>query len=91
MIPYMTTKVSDQFQGRSKRVTITLPEDLEAAIKADIGEREFSAYITEAAARRYQQERLTEFLDEMDAEHGPVPVDVEREVASWWPDAGEDR
>lgn len=80
---------SEQFQGRSKRVTITLPEDLEAAIKSEIGEREFSAYITEAAARRYQQEQLAKLLDELAAEHGPVPEDVEREVASWWPDSGE--
>lgn len=69
-------------------MTITLPEDLEAAIKADIGEREFSAYITEAVALFYQRQQLSRFLDDMDAEHGPVPPDVRREVASWWPDAG---
>lgn len=89
MIPSMMT--SERFQGRSKRVTITLPEDLEAAIKAEIGEREFSAYVAEAAARRYQQEQLAKLLDEMDAEEGPVPEEIRREVASWWPDADDTR
>lgn len=56
---------AEQFQGRAKRVTITMPEDLVTAIKCEIGEREFSAYVTEAAARRYQQERLTKMLDEL--------------------------
>ncbi|HEX5493396.1 MAG TPA: hypothetical protein VFX70_02330 [Mycobacteriales bacterium] len=87
----MTTFASDGFHGRAKRVTITLPEDLEAAIKAEIGEREFSSYVAEAAARRYQQDQLAGFLDELDAEHGPVPEQVRREVASWWPDADETR
>ena len=84
-------RATDRYHGRAKRVTITLPEDLEAAIKADIGDREFSAYITEAAARRFQQEQLAKLLDDLDAEHGPVPEDVQREVASWWPDSGEVR
>jgi hypothetical protein len=82
----MTSSVSEQFHGRAKRVTITVPEDLEAAIKAEIGDREFSAYITEAAARRYQQDQLAKVLDEMDAAHGPVPDEIAREVNSWWPD-----
>lgn len=70
-------------------MTITLPEDLESAIKAEIGEREFSAYIAEAAARRYQQDQLAALLDQMDAEHGLVPEHIRREVASWWPDGDE--
>lgn len=83
----MTTDSTERFHGRAKRVTITLPEDLEAAVKAEIGDREFSAYITEAVARRYQLDQLAKLLDEMDRESGPVPDDVRSEVASWWPDA----
>jgi hypothetical protein len=37
-----------------------------AAVKAEIGDREFSAYITEAVARRYQLDLLAKLLDEMD-------------------------
>lgn len=89
MIQSMMT--SGRFHGRSKRVTITLPEDLESAIKAEIGEREFSAYVAEAAARRYQHEQLTRLSDGVDAEEGPVPEEIRREVASWWPDENDSR
>jgi hypothetical protein len=83
----MTRPESDRFTGRTKRVTITLPEDLEAAVKNEIGSREFSAYVTEAVAHQYQLEQLGKFLDEMEEKYGPVPEEIQAETDSWWPDA----
>jgi hypothetical protein len=89
MIASMTRPESDRFTGRTKRVTITLPEDLEAAVKNEIGSREFSAYITEAVAKQYQLEQLGKILDEMDEKYGPIPEEIRRQTAAAWPDAAE--
>ncbi len=66
--------------------TLQHSQDLRSCTKAEIGEREFSAYVTEAIARRYQLDQLARLLEEMGDESGAVPEAVSSEVASWWPD-----
>jgi post-segregation antitoxin (ccd killing protein) len=70
MIPSMTTK----------RITITVPADLLDAIRDRVGEREMSAYVTEALTRKDEADRLSELVDWLEEEHGPV-TDAEREHA----------
>lgn len=55
-----------------KRVTVTIPEELLRSIRDRIGDRELSAYVTEALAHQDQIDRLGELSDWLQAEHGAV-------------------
>lgn len=48
------------------------------------GEGNFSAFVNELVAARLQQIRIRKLLDEMDAEFGPVPEEIRREVTAQW-------
>lgn len=52
--------------------SVTLDEDVVDGIAAEVGERGFSAWLNEAARARLDREHVLRFLDEQDAEHGPV-------------------
>jgi hypothetical protein len=56
----------------TKRVTVTVPEDLLSSIRERIGERELSAYVTEALARQDRIDRLGELSDRLQEEYGAV-------------------
>ncbi len=64
----------------TKRITITVPAELLDAIRDRVGEREMSAYVTEALTRKDESDRLSELVDWLEEEHGPV-TDEERERA----------
>jgi hypothetical protein len=62
-----------------KRVTVTVPEELLASIRARVGERELSAYVTEALVHQDRIDRLGELSDWLQEEYGPV---TEEELAA---------
>lgn len=55
-----------------KRVTVTIPEELLSSIRERIGERELSAYATEALVRQDRIDRLGELSDWLQEEYGTV-------------------
>jgi hypothetical protein len=55
-----------------KRVTVTVPEELLASIRARVGERELSAYVTDALVHQDRIDRLGELSDWLQEEYGPV-------------------
>jgi hypothetical protein len=64
----------------TKKVTVTIPEDLLEEIRADAGERGISAYVAEALRFKRDRDRLQELVDWLEEEHGPV-TDDERSAA----------
>jgi hypothetical protein len=56
----------------SKKVTVTIPEDLLDEIRAEAAERGLSAYVAEALRFKRDRDRLQELVDWMEEEHGPV-------------------
>ena len=64
----------------TKKVTVTIPEDLLDEIRADAAERGLSAYVAEALRFKRDRDRLLELVDWLQEEHGPVTED-EREAA----------
>ncbi|MEU6483820.1 CopG family transcriptional regulator [Streptomyces sp. NPDC046887] len=56
----------------TKKVTITIPEDLLDEIRADAAERGLSAYVAEALRYKRDRDRLVELVDWLQEEHGPV-------------------
>ena len=56
----------------SKKVTVTIPEDLLEEIRAEADERGISAYVTEALRSKRDRDRLLELVQWLEEEHGPV-------------------
>ncbi|OEU97053.1 hypothetical protein [Streptomyces oceani] len=56
----------------TKKYTVTLPEELAEAIRADVGPGGFSRYVAQAIERKREQERLGEAIDWWESEYGPV-------------------
>lgn len=73
--------------GRARKVSVSLPEDLTAAVQERVGKGEFSHYVTEAVARQLELDLLAELTGLLDAEHGPVSEEFLAEAGATWPDA----
>jgi hypothetical protein len=70
-----------------RKVSVTLDEKLVAEIKAEVGERGFSAYLNETLHRRRQRERLAQLERELTEEFGPIPEEARRWAESLdWPE-----
>ncbi|UGY92393.1 ribbon-helix-helix domain-containing protein [Streptomyces gobiensis] len=59
----------------TKKVTVTIPEDLLDEIRAEAAERGLSAYVAEALRFKRDRDRLRELVDWLQEEHGPVTED----------------
>ncbi|MFG2692674.1 CopG family transcriptional regulator [Kitasatospora sp. NPDC048407] len=59
----------------SKKVTVTLPEELLDEIRADTAERGLSAYVADALRAKRDRDRLVELVGWLEQEHGPVSGD----------------
>ena len=59
----------------TKKVTVTIPEDLLDEIRADAAERGLSAYVAEALRFKRDRDRLLELINWLQEEHGPVTED----------------
>ena len=72
---------------RYTKISVTLESDIEMELRQVAGTRGISAFVNEAVRQQLQAVRLRSLLDEMEAESGPIPEDVRREVdGSVWPD-----
>ncbi|MEV0446464.1 CopG family transcriptional regulator [Streptomyces sp. NPDC050600] len=56
----------------TKKVTVTIPEDLLEEVRAEAAEHGLSAYVAEALRLRRDRDRLRELVDWLEEEHGPV-------------------
>jgi hypothetical protein len=65
MVVYMATK----------KVTVTIPEDLLEEVRAEAAEQGLSAYVAEALRVRRDRDRLRELVDWLEEEYGPVTED----------------
>jgi hypothetical protein len=56
----------------TKKYTVTLPEELAEAIRAEVGPGGFSRYVTQAIELQRERNRLGQLVDWMELEYGPV-------------------
>ena len=68
----------------TEKVSISIDEDVLAEARRRAGHRELSAFINEALRRQLQHDRIGEFLDEMEAKHGPIPEEMLEEARQFW-------
>ncbi|GAB2659357.1 hypothetical protein GCM10027271_17560 [Saccharopolyspora gloriosae] len=72
--------------GRARKVSVSIPEDLTAAVQRRAGPGGFSQYVTDAVARQLELDLLAELADLMEGEHGPVPATALAEARCAWAD-----
>jgi Arc/MetJ-type ribon-helix-helix transcriptional regulator len=75
-----------QYSGAARKVSVSMPEDLTAAVQQRVGRGKFSQYVTEAVSRQLELDLLTELSELLAAEHGPVPEEYLAEARTAWPD-----
>ncbi|CCK30496.1 hypothetical protein BN159_6117 [Streptomyces davaonensis JCM 4913] len=56
----------------TKKYTVTLPEELAEAIRAEVGPGGFSRYVTHAIERQRERERLREAVGWWESEYGEI-------------------
>ncbi len=65
---------------RAAKISVTLDPKVAAEAREVAGRGGLSAFVNEALRQQLQAVRLRRLLDEMEAEAGPIPEDVRREV-----------
>ena len=76
-----------KYAGPARKVSVSIPEDLTAAVQQRVGRGKFSQYVTEAVARQLELDLLAELSELLAAEHGPVPEEYLAEARAAWPDS----
>ena len=72
--------------GRARKVSVSLPEELTAAVQQRVGRGEFSQYVSAAVARQLELDLLAELAGLLTDEHGPVAEDLLAQAQAAWPD-----
>lgn len=72
--------------GRARKVSVSIPEDLTAAVQQRVGRGAFSQYVTDAVARQLELDLLAELAELLEREHEPVPSAALEEARCAWPD-----
>jgi Arc/MetJ-type ribon-helix-helix transcriptional regulator len=75
-----------RYSGAARKVSVSMPEDLTAAVQQRVGHGKFSQYVTEAVTRQLEKDLLAELSELLAAEHGPVPAEYLAEAQAAWPD-----
>jgi len=73
--------------GPARKVSVSMPEDLTAAVQRRVGRGKFSQYVTEAVTRQLELDLLDELSELLIAEHGPIPEEYLAEARAAWPDS----
>jgi Arc/MetJ-type ribon-helix-helix transcriptional regulator len=72
--------------GTARKVSVSMPEDLTAAVQRRVGRGKFSQYVTEAVTRQLELDLLAELSEMLTSEHGEVPEEYVAEARAAWPD-----
>jgi Arc/MetJ-type ribon-helix-helix transcriptional regulator len=75
-----------KYFGSARKVSVSMPESLTAAVQSRVGRGKFSQYVTEAVARQLELDLLADLSDLLTAEHGAVPEKYLAEAQAAWPD-----
>jgi hypothetical protein len=75
-----------RFHGRVQKVSVSMPEDLAAAVRERTGPGGFSRYVTESVEERLRLELMDEYAAELEAALGPLTPEELEEAMREWPD-----
>jgi hypothetical protein len=80
------TGPGSRFHGRVQKVSVSMPEELTAAVRERTGPGGFSRYVTEAVEERLRLDLMDEYAAELEAINGPVSPEELEEAMREWPD-----
>lgn len=72
----------------TKKVSLTLEQELLAEAREVVGTRGLSSYVNRALRHQLQHDRLADLLAELAWEKGPIEPEVMEEVRREWPVPG---
>jgi hypothetical protein len=87
MFPKMPVEIdTSRFHSRVQKVSVSMPEDLVAAVRERTGAGGFSRYVAEAVEERLRLDLMDQYAAELDAANGPVTPEELEEALREWPD-----
>jgi Arc/MetJ-type ribon-helix-helix transcriptional regulator len=72
--------------GHARKISLSMPEDLTAAVQQRVGRGQFSQYVTEAVAKQLELDLIAELSDLLEADHGSLSDEMLAEADAAWPD-----
>src|SRR6266436_6733774 len=72
--------------GKVRKVSVSMPEELAEAVRARTGAGGFSRYVTDAVDRELRRDLLGDLIEELEELYGPVSQELLDEAAREWPD-----
>ena len=65
--------------------SVSVEEQLAARVESRVGDRGLSGFVARAVEHELERDLLDEYLDELDAEFGPVPAGLVERADDLWP------
>ncbi|GAB3130566.1 CopG family transcriptional regulator [Microbispora hainanensis] len=72
---------------RTDKMSITVPADVAAELRARAGQGNVSAYVTHALVRQLEHDRLGDMVADLGEIHGPVTDEELAAARAEWPSA----
>jgi alkylhydroperoxidase family enzyme len=83
------SRVRAETHTNVRKVSVSMPDDLAQAVRRRTGAGGFSRYVSDAVQARIRHDLLGDLLDELDAQHGPIPPEIREKTRFLWPDEQE--
>jgi Arc/MetJ-type ribon-helix-helix transcriptional regulator len=91
MFPKIPIEIdTSRFRSRVQKVSVSMPEDLVAAVRERTGAGGFSRYVSEAVEEKLRLDRLDDLSAYLEEKYGPVPEELIQEVLREWPNYEEE-
>jgi len=68
-----------------RKWSVSVDEELASRVEVHVGSRGLSGFVARAVEHELQREALTEYLDDLDREFGPVPEKLVEAYDGLWP------
>lgn len=65
--------------------SVSVEQGLARRVETRVGDRGLSGFVARAVEHELERDLLDEYLDELDVEFGPVPVELIEHVDEQWP------
>jgi hypothetical protein len=65
--------------------SVSVEQTLAARVESRVGDRGLSGFVARAVEHELERDLLDEYLDELDAECGPVPDGLVESIDDVWP------
>jgi hypothetical protein len=65
--------------------SVSVEQSLAQRVEHHVGDRGLSAFVARAVEHELERDLLDEYLDELDAEFGPIPEGLVESVDDLWP------